>query len=131
MAIDTRVEQDPLPTVIQEADCVGNEDSISQCPQDNNHVCLNRGAGVICPILVRGIHIIITINSFNLNRSHLNILANNIIVSVSSGNDSSGVHITTDFEGSRSTEGSSKEIYVEVFAVAITMPICSFIVLCL
>ena len=56
VTIDTRVERNPLPIVIKQADCVGTEESISQCPQDNNHVCLNHGAGAICPLLVRGIH---------------------------------------------------------------------------
>ena len=46
MAIDTRAGSDPPPTVIKKANCVGTEESISQCPQDNNHVCLNLGAGV-------------------------------------------------------------------------------------
>ena len=54
MAIDTRAGSDPLPTVIKEANCVGNEESISQCPQDNSHTCLNLGAGVICPQPIKG-----------------------------------------------------------------------------
>ena len=57
-AIDTEVA-DPPPTVIKKANCVGTEESISQCPQDNNHVCLNLGAGVICPQPVKGnIHLL-------------------------------------------------------------------------
>ncbi len=54
VAIDTRVGQDAPPTVLKEVNCVGTEESISQCPQDNTHACLNLGAGVICPILIRG-----------------------------------------------------------------------------
>ena len=54
MAIDTRVGSDPPPTVLSEVECVGTEESISQCPHDNNHVCITRGAGVICPQPVKG-----------------------------------------------------------------------------
>ena len=49
VAIDTRVERDPPPTVINKVDCVGTEEVISHCPQDNSHMCLNPSAGVICP----------------------------------------------------------------------------------
>ena len=48
-AIDTRVGQGPPPTFLTKVDCVGTEERISQCPQDNSHECLNRGAGVVCP----------------------------------------------------------------------------------
>ena len=61
VAIDTRVGQDRPPIVIKKANCAGTEESISQCPQDDNHQCLNLGAGVICPLLVRGNNIICTI----------------------------------------------------------------------
>ena len=54
MAIDTKAGSDPPPTVINEANCVGTEKTISQCPQDGSHICLNLGAGVICPQLVKG-----------------------------------------------------------------------------
>ena len=54
VATDTRVGQDPLPTFLTKVDCVGSEETISQCPQDNNHACLNTGAGVICPIQING-----------------------------------------------------------------------------
>ena len=54
MVIDTKAGSDPPPTVIKEANCVGTEESISQCPQDNSHICLNLGAGVICPQPVKG-----------------------------------------------------------------------------
>ena len=52
VAIDTRVGRDQPSTFITIVDCVGNEESISQCPQDNNGVCLNTGAGVICPVQI-------------------------------------------------------------------------------
>ena len=55
VAIDTRVGRDPPPTFVNNrVDCVGTEESISQCPQDNNDECLNTGAGVICPVQVNG-----------------------------------------------------------------------------
>ena len=36
-------------TFLMRVDCVGTEINISQCPQDNNHICIEPGAGVICP----------------------------------------------------------------------------------
>ena len=52
VAIYTRVGIDPLPTFLQRVDCIGSEESISQCPQDNSGECLNTGAGVICPLQI-------------------------------------------------------------------------------
>ena len=49
VAIHISVEQDPPPIVINKVDCVGTEEVISHCPQDNSHVCLNLSAGVACP----------------------------------------------------------------------------------
>ena len=48
---DTRVGRNSLLTFLIKVDCVGTEERISQCPQDNSNVqqCLNRGAGVVCP----------------------------------------------------------------------------------
>ena len=55
MAIDTRVGRDGPPAVfIKKVDCIGTEKSISQCPRDNSGVCLNTGAGVICPMQING-----------------------------------------------------------------------------
>ena len=54
VATDTSIGR-PTPTVLTKVDCVGSEESISQCPQDNSHVCLNPGAGVICLIQINGI----------------------------------------------------------------------------
>ena len=54
MAIDTKIGQDPLQTFLIKVECVGTEESISLCPQDNKRVCLDPGAGVICPIQVNG-----------------------------------------------------------------------------
>ncbi len=54
VVIDTRVLPGAPPTVLNEVNCVGTEESISQCPQDNSRECYNLGAGVICPILIRG-----------------------------------------------------------------------------
>ena len=36
VATDTRVGRNPPSTFLAKVDCVGSEESISQCPQDNN-----------------------------------------------------------------------------------------------
>ena len=50
VAIKTRVGRDAPPTFLIKVDCVGTEERISQCPQDNSNECLNSGAGVVCPV---------------------------------------------------------------------------------
>ena len=35
--------------VLSRVDCIGTEDDITKCPQDNSVFCANPGAGVICP----------------------------------------------------------------------------------
>ena len=46
---DEDIGRIPLRTVLMKVDCVGTEDNIAECPQDNEHRCRNPGAGVICP----------------------------------------------------------------------------------
>ena len=80
MAIDTRAGPDPPPTVIKEANCVGTEESISQCPQDNSHICLNLGAGVICPQPVKGNnHLLFNNIHDNIQHSFFNVSQNALI----------------------------------------------------
>ena len=37
--------------VLSRVDCIGTEDDITKCPQDNSVFCHNPGAGVICPTI--------------------------------------------------------------------------------
>ena len=42
------IGRDPPPVVLKRVDCMGTEDDISKCPQDNSVFCRKPGAGVIC-----------------------------------------------------------------------------------
>ena len=41
----------PPRIVLSRVDCIGTEDDITKCPQDNSVFCHNPGAGVICPTI--------------------------------------------------------------------------------
>ena len=47
---DKDIGRDPPPILLKRVDCMGTEDDISKCPQDNSNsvFCRNPGAGVIC-----------------------------------------------------------------------------------
>ena len=49
LATSSRLGRDPLPTLLNEVNCIGTENTISECPQSSSH-CLLSGAGVICPV---------------------------------------------------------------------------------
>ena len=49
-AIDVTLGRDRPPLLLNRVNCVGTESNISQCPVDNNHICINDGGGVICPL---------------------------------------------------------------------------------
>ena len=49
MATDRSISRDPPSIGLEKVDCIGTEDDITQCPQDDSHQCINVGAGVICP----------------------------------------------------------------------------------
>ena len=49
LATDRSVGRTPPPAHLQVVNCVGTEGDINECPRDDNHICLNLGAGVICP----------------------------------------------------------------------------------
>ena len=54
VAIDTSIGRSPPPIFLVKVDCAGSEESITECPQDNNRVCLDPGAGVVCPLRANG-----------------------------------------------------------------------------
>ena len=49
LANDRPIGRNPPPVHLLEVNCVGTEGDINECPRDDTHVCLNSGAGVICP----------------------------------------------------------------------------------
>ena len=48
LATKSRLGREPPPTLLNKVNCVGTEDTISECPVSSSQ-CLAPGAGVICP----------------------------------------------------------------------------------
>ena len=49
LATQSRLGSDPPPTLVNEVNCVGTENTISECDKSSGQ-CIIPGAGVICPV---------------------------------------------------------------------------------
>ena len=47
VATRSRLGRDPPPTLLNEVNCIGTENTISECPESSS-LCVRLGAGVIC-----------------------------------------------------------------------------------
>ena len=49
-----REESESVPIFLEKLDCLGTENTISQCSHDSSYSCLKPGAGIICPVQHNG-----------------------------------------------------------------------------